>query len=347
MAAERKCISLVWNRTIDIALSIRRRLAKDNVCLTAIALSLCLSLGHIACAAGAPVVQFTKADLATANGSARIGIQSGNLACVLTSIETRVQLEPNKWDSDDEATSWTTWLTAFDDNLISKWLKNAPLNGQETVGIRINPDGSVDIANNTFFAGPGATDPTAKSTFEASISTCLNQTLKMAKPMPPTKNKLKEVHMSLTFMREPRSLPEFGQNDYGYVAVLGAKNYVTVYERTSSDGRFPGIQILSDAGEVVPLEQADFDKKVTEIAQLPQELPGPTADSAKDPAAAKDQVQSEQQVKDTAAKDQVQSEQQAKGAGAKDQVQIEQPGKDAAANQVQTEQPAKDAASKD
>ncbi|MBY0550944.1 MAG: hypothetical protein K2W95_26940 [Candidatus Obscuribacterales bacterium] len=233
----------------------------------------CLSLSLIAMpmvgAAETVAVKFTAADLATANGSARIGTQSGILCCVLTSTEFRVQLDPDRWDSDAENTNWTTWLTAFDDNLYANWIKNAPLNAQETVGIRINPDSSVSITNNTFLPGSDVSDPTAQGTFEAAISASLNEALKVAKPMPVTKNKLKEVHMSLTFMREPRALPRYGKNDYGFVAVLGDKGAVTVYERTSSDGRFPGIQIRSnnDDDKVVPLEQAQFNQKAAEAEQ--------------------------------------------------------------------------------
>lgn len=209
----------------------------------------------------------SKSDLATANGSARMGVKSGSIYCVLTSIETRVQLDPDKWTADDEASNWTTWLTAFDDNLYANWLKNAPSNAQETVGIRINPDSTVVVTNNTFFPDPDAKDTDGKSTFEAAIVTSLNETLKMAKPMPTTKNKLKEVHMSLTFMREPKALPRIGKNDYGFVAVVGDKDFVTVYERTNDYGRFPGIQILTDIdepGKVVPLEQSEFNAKVAE-----------------------------------------------------------------------------------
>jgi len=194
-------------------------------------------------------------------------MKSGDIYCVLTSIETRVQLDPDKWTGDDEATNWTTWLTAFDDNLYANWLKNAPLNAQETVGIRINPDSTVVVTNNTFLPGPDVKDPAAQSTFETAIVSSLNETLKMAKPMPTTKNKLKEVHMSLTFMREPKALPRIGKNAYGFVAVAGDKDYITVYERTNDYGRFPGIQILTDnddPGKVVPLEQSGFDQKIAE-----------------------------------------------------------------------------------
>lgn len=209
----------------------------------------------------------TKADLATTNGSARLGMKDGNMYCVLTSIETRVQLEPDKWVNDDEATNWTTWLTAFDDNLYANWLKNAPVNAQETVGIRINPDSTVAITNNTFLADKDVKEANAQSSFETAIASSLNETLKMAKPMPATKNKLKEVHMSLTFMRGPKALPRIGKNDYGFDAVVGDKNFITVYERTSNDGRFPGIQILTDIeepGKVVALEQSEFNQKVAE-----------------------------------------------------------------------------------
>lgn len=215
----------------------------------------------------APKVALTKADLATADGSARLGIQSGSICCVLTSIETRVQLDPDKWVGDDESTNWTTWLTAFDDNLYANWIKNAPLNAQETVGIRINPDSTVVITNNTFLPGPDVKDTNAQSSFETAIATSLNETLKMAKPMPITKNKLKEVHMSLTFMRDLKAIPRVGKNAYGFVAVAGDKDFITVYERTNDYGRFPGIQILTnidDAGKVVPLDQTSFDQKVAE-----------------------------------------------------------------------------------
>src|SRR5262249_26248772 len=143
-------------------------------------------------------VNLTKSDLATANGSARIGMRSGNIYCVLTSIKTRVQLDPDKWSSEDEDTNWTTWLTAFDNHLYKNWIKNAPLNAQETVGIRINPDTTVEVTNNTFLPGRDITESNAQSSFEAAIVASLNETLKMAKPMPATKNPLKEVHMSLT-----------------------------------------------------------------------------------------------------------------------------------------------------
>ncbi|MBX9687262.1 MAG: hypothetical protein K2X27_11205 [Candidatus Obscuribacterales bacterium] len=212
-------------------------------------------------------VSLTKGDLATANGSARLGMSEGNMYCVLTSIQTRVQLEPDKWSGDDESTNWTTWLTAFDDNLYARWLKNAPLNAQETVGIRINPDSSVLVTNNTFFPGKDLKDSNAQSSFESAIVTSLNETLKMAKPMPSTVNKLKEVHMSLTFMRDVKALPRVGKNDYGFVAIVGDKDFITVYERTDDYGRFPGIQILTDnddPGKVVPLEQAAFDQKAAE-----------------------------------------------------------------------------------
>lgn len=212
-------------------------------------------------------VNLTKADLATANGSARIGVSSGNVYCVLTSIETRVELEPDKWSGEDEATSWTTWLTAFDDNLYANWIKNAPLSAQETVGIRINPDSSVVVTNNTFLPGREVKESGAQASFEAAIAASLDETLKMAKAMPVTKNKLKEVHMSLTFMRDLKVLPRMGKNDYGFVGVVGDKDFTTVYERTSDDGRFPGIQIMTDnddPGKVVPLDQAAFDQKVAE-----------------------------------------------------------------------------------
>lgn len=222
----------------------------------------------------APVQQSTsglsKADLATANGSARIGMSGGNIYCVLTSIETRVQLEPNKWTADDEATNWTTWLTAFDDNLYANWIKSSAPKGQETVGIRINPDSTVVVTNNTFIPDKDNKESNAKEVFEAAIVSSLNSTLKMAKPMPATKNKLVEVHMSLTFMRDEKSVPHVGQNDYGFVAVAGDKDFITVYERTSNDGRFPGIQILTDnddPGKVVPLEQSGFDQQVADATK--------------------------------------------------------------------------------
>ncbi len=213
----------------------------------------------------------TKADRATVNGSARIGMNSGKVCCVLTSIQTRVQLEPDRWSGDDEASNWMTWLTAFDDNLYARWIKNAPSDSQETVGIRINPDTSLVITNNTFFPDKDDKGPNTQSTFESAIATSLNETLKMAKAMPSTKNKLKEVHMSLTFMRDPKAVPRIGKNDYGFVAAVGEKDFITVYERTSDDGRFPGIQILTDIddpGKVVPLEQAAFDQKVAEIEKV-------------------------------------------------------------------------------
>ncbi len=211
--------------------------------------------------------ELTKADLATANGSARIGMSSGNIYCVLTSIQTRVQLDPDKWSGDDEATNWTTWLTAFDDNLYANWIKNGSVNGQETVAIRINPDSSVEVTNNSFFPDKDNKESNSQQVFEAAIVKSLNETLKMAKAMPTTKNKLKEVHMSLTFMRDVKAVPRIGKNAYGFVAVVGDKDFVTVYERTSDDGRFPGIQILTDIdepGKVVPLDQGAFDQKVSE-----------------------------------------------------------------------------------
>lgn len=238
-------------------------------------LSLCVSPSVSAASSELPTEKatqaaktvFTKADLATANGSARLGIKDGNIYCVLTSIETRVQLEPDRWSADDEATNWTSWLTAFDDNLYANWLKNAAINAQETVGIRINPDSTVAVTNNTFFPAKDLKDADAQANFEAAILKSLNETLKMAKPMPTTKNKLKEVHMSLTFMRDKKVIPYVGKNDFGFLAVAGEKDYTTVYERTSSDGRFPGIQILTDnddPGRIVPLEQDAFNQKVTE-----------------------------------------------------------------------------------
>lgn len=216
-------------------------------------------------------VNLTKSDLATANGSARIGVSSGNVYCVLTSIQTRVQLEPDKWNGEDEATNWTTWLTAFDDNLYANWIKTAPLNAQETVGIRINPDSTVVVTNNTFLPDQESKESGAQASFEAAIVASLNETLKMAKAMPVTTNKLKEVHMSLTFMRALKVLPRVGKNDYGFVGVVGDKDFTTVYERTSSDGRFPGIQIMTDnddPGKVVPLDQAAFMKVVAEVEKL-------------------------------------------------------------------------------
>lgn len=255
--------------------------------VTLACLSLSFTAAPIAGAAETSAVKFTAADLATANGSARIGIQSGILCCVLTSTEFRVQLDPDRWDSDAENTNWTTWLTAFDDNLYANWIKNAPLNAQETVGIRINPDSSVSITNNTFLPGSDVSDPTAQGTFEAAISASLNEALKVAKPMPVTKNKLKEVHMSLTFMREPRALPRYGKNDYGFVAVLGDKGAVTVYERTSSDGRFPGIQIRTnnDDDKVVPLEQAQFNQKAAEAERPAPPATAPATSAPESPSA--------------------------------------------------------------
>jgi hypothetical protein len=260
--------------------SVCRKLHTGKVVLFA-ALAFCIgtapeSIAAAADSAAEPVaasenkVVLSKADLATANGSARIGVSQGNICCVLTSIQTRVQLEPDKWVGDDEATSWTTWLTAFDDNLYSNWLKNAPLNAQETVGIRINPDSTVAVTNNTFFPGKDVKDSNAQANFEAAIVASVNETLKMAKPMPATKNKLKEVHMSLTFMRGLKAIPRVGKNEYGFLALVGDKDFTTVYERTSDDGRFPGIQIMTDnadPGKVVPLEQAAFNQKVAEAAQ--------------------------------------------------------------------------------
>lgn len=215
------------------------------------------------------VPQLTAKDLATANGSARIGSQSGNLCCVLTSIETRVQLSPDSWASDDEATNWTAWLTEFDNNLYSNWLKNAPANAQETIGLRINPDSSINITNGTFLPSPSPSNPASadsKTSFETAIAASLSEALKAAKPMPQTKNKLKELHMSLTFMRDPKVVPRYGKNALGFVAVLNDKGAITVSERTK-DGRFPGIEILTnrDDGKVEPLEQGQFDQAVAEI----------------------------------------------------------------------------------
>lgn len=73
--------------------------------------------------------------------------------------------------------------------------------------------------------------------------------------------------MSLTFMRDLKAIPRVGKNAYGFVAVAGDKDFITVYERTNDYGRFPGIQILTnidDAGKVVPLDQTSFDQKVAE-----------------------------------------------------------------------------------
>jgi hypothetical protein len=76
--------------------------------------------------------------------------------------------------------------------------------------------------------------------------------------------------MSLTFMRGLKAIPRVGKNEYGFLALVGDKDFTTVYERTSDDGRFPGIQIMTDnadPGKVVPLEQAAFNQKVAEAAQ--------------------------------------------------------------------------------
>ncbi|MBX9719958.1 MAG: hypothetical protein K2X81_01065 [Candidatus Obscuribacterales bacterium] len=246
--------------------------AKRKVALMLTSLSIIFSLPNSSIAAEPSSSVLTKADRATANGSARIGMNLGKVCCVLTSIQTRVQLEPDKWVGEDEASNWMAWLTAFDDNLFDRWTKNAASNSQETVGIRINPDSSVVITNNTFFPDKEEKGPNVQSDFEAAIAKSLNETLKMAKAMPITKNKLKEVHMSLTFMRDPKAVPRIGKNDFGFVAVVGEKDYITVYERTSDDGRFPGIQILTnidDAGKVVPLEQSAFDQKVVETEKAP------------------------------------------------------------------------------
>ncbi len=72
-------------------------------------------------------------------------------------------------------------------------------------------------------------------------------------------------------MRALKVLPRVGKNDYGFVGVVGDKDFTTVYERTSSDGRFPGIQIMTDnddPGKVVPLDQAAFMKVVAEVEKL-------------------------------------------------------------------------------
>lgn len=214
----------------------------------------------------------TAADVATADGSSRVGLHGDNIYCVLTAIETRVQLSPDSWSSDDESKNWTAWLSQFDDNLYANWLKDASTDGQETVAVRI-ADGKISSTKGTFLQPNSAAQPASvneKPKFEQSIQDALEQTLKMASPMPQTKNKLKEIHTKLTFMRDPNVLPRFGKNAFGFAAVRGADGNLVVYGRTDNTGRAPGIQILSDNGQgsIQVIDQGSFVQKCSELDNL-------------------------------------------------------------------------------
>jgi hypothetical protein len=216
--------------------------------------------------------QLSAKDLATADGSCRVGLHGNSIDCILTAIETRVQLDPDSWSTDEESRNWTSWLSDFDNDLYTRWLKNASTNGQETVSIRI-ADGNLNVSNGTFLSSNLDSQIPAeaeKSKFEASIKSTLEQTLKAAPAMPQTKNKLKEIRTTLTFMRDPKVVPRYGKSGFGFAATRGADNNLVVYGRTK-DGRSPGIQIISDrdGGNIQVTEQEPFLAKCKEIDSLP------------------------------------------------------------------------------
>lgn len=235
------------------------------VLITAIAILMPLVPSQAASAPG-----LTPKDVATADGSCRVGLQGDNIYCILTAIETRIQLNPDSWSNDDESRSWTTWLSAFDNDLYSRWIKGASVNGQETVGVTVAPDGTVNISNGTFLQPPSAADQAPadqQAQFEAAIRIALEGTLKAAAPMPQTKNKLKEIHTNLTFMRDPKVVPRYGKYEYGFVASRGADGNLVVYGRTDKTGRAPGIQILSDrdGGDIKVTDTEAFMQHCMEI----------------------------------------------------------------------------------
>ncbi len=225
-----------------------------------------------ACAQRTISPPLTARDVVTADGSCRVGLHGDNVYCVLTAIETRVELSPDSWSSDGESKNWTNWLSEFDNNLYSNWLKNASVNGQETVAVRI-ADGNISSTNGTFLQTTYATQQALgneKSKFEQSINNALEQTLKTAPPIPQTKNKLKEIRTKLTFMRDSNVVPRVGKNDFGFAAVRGVDGKLVVYGRTDDTGRAPGIQILSDndGGSIQILDQGSFVQKCSEIDKL-------------------------------------------------------------------------------
>jgi hypothetical protein len=217
--------------------------------------------------------QLTEKDLSTADGSCRVGLQTDNhLVGILTATEARVKLSPDSWSSDDESINWTNWLTNFDDSLYSRWLKSASTDGQQTVSFKI-VDGAISVTGGTYLQASGAQAPSLeenKAKFEATLKSALEETLKNAAAMPQTKNKLKEVQTTLTFMRDQRIVPTAGKKRLGFVAVANPDKSVQVWGTTNpKDGRSPGIQIMQERGKIDVIDVDAFKQKCQEIESAP------------------------------------------------------------------------------
>lgn len=207
----------------------------------------------------------TPQDLATADGSARVQLRKGLIYGTLTSTPCSIQLVPDVWSGDEESTNWTKWLVDFDGRVFDKWVVSDPGVGQETVQIHI-ANGRVTQDRNQFMSPDPKPD---RAKFEAAMQKALDDALKTAPPIPITKNPLKEVRYSITFMSDPQRVPRFGKESFGLVAVPNEKaDNVIVYGRMK-EGRAPGIQIINegpdDGGKIEVTEQESFLRRCRQI----------------------------------------------------------------------------------
>jgi hypothetical protein len=194
--------------------------------------------------------KLTSSDLATADGSCRAALRNGKVYCLLTGTRVDIELVPDTWSDDSEATNWNKWLVDFDNDLFSQWVESDSGDGQETVYVRISNAKTVEAKGRFLPATKsGAADPAeSQRKFESIIQQSLERTLKNAGKMPSTKNPLKEVRFAITFMRDDKVVPRYGKRDLGIAAiVVPSTGDLTVYGRIK-DGRSPGIQAMSDVG---------------------------------------------------------------------------------------------------
>lgn len=213
--------------------------------------------------------KLTPKELETADGSCRAALHNGKLYCTLTATDSEIELIPDTWSDNYEATEWNRWLVDFDNSLFTQWLESNSGDGQETVAIRITNAKEVDAKGRFLSATTTSAADTAEGQrkFESAIQHSLERTLLHAPSMPPTKNPLKEVRFAVTFMRDDKVVPRHGKRDLGMAAtVMPATGELTVYGRLK-DGRSPGIQVMSDAGKgnIEMKENDEFLRRCDEI----------------------------------------------------------------------------------
>lgn len=227
----------------------------------AIALAITIASTFATANVFAQEAHLTQKDLATADGSLRVGLHNGQIFGVLTATDSTVVLNPDSWASDDESKNWNLWLVDFDNDLFSKWADAEAPDGQRTVHLKIAPDKTFQQEPGTFLAA-AVTDPQQQQ-FQSAITRSIEQALKGASPMPRTQNPLKEIRIALTFMRDSKMVPRFGREQFGFMAVLNPVGDNVAVHGRMKEGRSPGIQIISDrdGGTISVTEDAAFRAK--------------------------------------------------------------------------------------